>query len=186
MSSTKPGHASEQLITRRARFMGRRFRMVLGNPTILRTVVPGLLRNHEQRMLLKEMGYFARGLPGRLLAPIQEVMAEFTTEYFLEGPDPQTEKTIRNLADFAVLINRQTTIGFCLQRSLTRYYFLRRAGLLVMVHFGARLDKGEDDLGLAGHAWLTLDDEPYYEDSENWQGYTVIVSFPPDNEKLTP
>lgn len=81
-------------------------------------------------------------------------MADLNTESCLELPDHQTEKTVRNMADFAVQICRQLTIGFCHQRSITRYYFLRRAGLPVIVHFGARLAE-ENSLGLTGHAWLT-------------------------------
>jgi hypothetical protein len=47
----------------------------------------------------------------------------------------------------------------CLTRGLTRYYFLRRAGMDVALCFGmGRLDKE-----FMGHCWLVKDGEPFLE-----------------------
>ena len=47
----------------------------------------------------------------------------------------------------------------CLTRGLTRYYFLRRAGMDVALCFGmGRLDKE-----IMGHCWLTSNGEPFLE-----------------------
>jgi hypothetical protein len=47
----------------------------------------------------------------------------------------------------------------CLTRGLTRYYFLRRAGMDVALCFGmGRLDKE-----FMGHCWLTSNGEPFLE-----------------------
>jgi hypothetical protein len=47
----------------------------------------------------------------------------------------------------------------CLTRGLTRYYFLRRAGMDVALCFGmGRLDKG-----FMGHCWLVNNGDPFLE-----------------------
>lgn len=49
----------------------------------------------------------------------------------------------------------------CLTLGLTRYYFFRRAGMDVSLHFGlGRVDKDNE---FVGHCWLTRDGEPYLE-----------------------
>ena len=35
------------------------------------------------------------------------------------------------------------------------------------------------DRDLAGHAWVTLNGRPYYEDGENYRGFTVMLQHPP-------
>ena len=48
----------------------------------------------------------------------------------------------------------------CLTRGITRYFFLRRAGMPVVLRFGVgRPDGG----GLEGHCWIEHDGEPYRE-----------------------
>jgi hypothetical protein len=88
------------------------------------------------------------------------------------------EPTIRHLADLAALLERRSPLGLCLRRSLTRYHFLRRIGVPVVVCFGAKFVAGRPDRDIAGHAWLTLNGRVYHEDSENWQGFTVMLVHP--------
>jgi hypothetical protein len=47
----------------------------------------------------------------------------------------------------------------CLTRGLTRYYFLRRAGMDVTLCFGM----GRHDREIIGHCWLVRDGEPFLE-----------------------
>lgn len=47
----------------------------------------------------------------------------------------------------------------CLTRGLTRYYFLRRAGMDIALCFGM----GRMDNEFVGHCWLVKDGEPYLE-----------------------
>jgi hypothetical protein len=93
-------------------------------------------------------------------------------------PIPFSIELIRNLADLAALLDRRSPLGLCLRRSLTRYYFLRRAGVPVAVQFGAKFSGGQPDRNVNGHAWLTLNGAPYFEDDENWRGFTVMFGFP--------
>ena len=117
-------------------------------------------------------------LPGLLCSPLPEAMNCLLAEIDTGRPTSNNEEDLRNLADLAVALTRQSSLGSCLRRSLIRSHFLRRAGLPVVVHFGARMIDGEPDREIAGHAWLTLDNEPYFEAAENWHDFTVMVSFP--------
>lgn len=95
-------------------------------------------------------------------------------------PGEKDETIIRNLVDLVVAFDRDPPFGFCLRRSVSRYYFLRRVGLPLDIHFGARISNGKPDRNFMGHAWLTLDGQPYHEAGENWRGFTVMLTFPAD------
>lgn len=125
-----------------------------------------------ERHLLRETIDLARRLPKQLDQPLPLALAELTPA---PTPQPLTPQTIRAIVDALTAFGAGRPLGICLRRSLLRYYFLRRAGLPVVVNFGARRT-GET---LGGHAWLTLDDEPYYEAPENYQRYALMFSFPP-------
>jgi hypothetical protein len=84
----------------------------------------------------------------------------------------------------AALLDRRSPLGLCLRRSLTRYHFLRRIGVPVVLQFGAKFVAGKPDREVTGHAWLTLNGRPYYEANENWRGFAVMFSFPNPNSQL--
>lgn len=65
--------------------------------------------------------------------------------------------------------------GTCLKLAVVRYALLRRRGLNVQVHFGVR-PAAE---GLAGHAWLTLNDEPLWEDPAFLATFRETFRHPP-------
>jgi len=78
------------------------------------------------------------------------------------GPiDPTRAYKICSYTEKAIQLGRPAVRHGCLTLGLTRYYFLRRAGMDVSLHFGmGRVgEKGSFD----GHCWLTQDGEPYYE-----------------------
>lgn len=75
------------------------------------------------------------------------------------GPD--LVKRILSYVETAIRRGRPLVRGGCLTRGLTRYYFLRRAGLDVSLHFGmGRVGRGKQ---FQGHCWLVKDGEPYLE-----------------------
>jgi hypothetical protein len=138
--------------------------------------LPGLLGDARQRALLAEMRAFGRALPAILSAPLTEALRALMPQH--SSPNPLNENSIRTLADLAALLDRRSPLGLCLRRSLTRYHFLRRAGIPVVLQFGARFSSGQPDRDINGHAWLTLNDAVYYEDDENWRGFTMMFAFP--------
>ena len=145
---------------------------------LLIATVPGLMISTRRRVIFREMRTFSRELSGRLRAPLLPVLAELVSDNVVASPEEQTETTIRNLADLAVLLESRTDIGYCLRRSLVRFYFLRRAGIPVVIHVGASHSIREGTELVDGHAWLTLEDQPYFELHKNLDSFVVMLSFP--------
>jgi Transglutaminase-like superfamily len=182
MASTSLRRVSRLPGLRHLRPYWRSFYFRLRNLMVLPASLPGLIRNPQQRALFRETRAFIRALPEKLQEPLPIAIKRLDGAVTAERPSPQTEKVTRNLADLAVLLYRRSPLGLCLRRSLTRYYFLRREGLPLQVHFGARFVDGKPDREITGHAWLTLDDKPYYEPGKNWRGFTVMLTFPQPNK----
>lgn len=104
-------------------------------------------------------------------APLPAALAALTPQ---PAPQRLEAATIRQIVDALSAFGAGRPLGICLRRSLLRYHFLRRAGLPVVVHFGARR-LGER---IGGHAWLTLDGQPYYETPEHYLNYVLMFSYP--------
>jgi hypothetical protein len=133
------------------------------------------LANPHRRALWAEMRAYVRGLPGVLASPLPVALAAQTpARVDLSLP----AGTVRLLADASALFERRSPLGVCLRRSLVRYHFLRRAGVPVVVNFGARFKDQAPDRPITGHAWVTLEGRPYYENGENYRGFTVMVRYP--------
>lgn len=64
----------------------------------------------------------------------------------------------------------------CLTRSLTRYYFLRRAGADVRLVFGV----GGVDGAYEGHSWVERDGEPYRESTDPYAHFVPMYTIPGD------
>ena len=143
----------------------------------VRVLIGLALAGSARRELWAEMRRYVRGLPGALAGPLpRAVAAQTPTAADLALPPP----AVRDLADTAALFERGSPLGLCLRRSMLRYHFLRRAGVPLVINFGARFKGGQADREITGHAWVTLDGQPYYEDGENFQGFTVMLRFPAD------
>ncbi len=129
----------------------------------------------RRRALWAEMRAYVRGLPAALAAPLPAVMAAQTP---VAADLRLPADAVRRLADAAALFERRSPLGVCLRRSLVRYHFLRRAGVPLVVNFGARFKDRTPDRDVTGHAWVTLNGQPYYEDGENYRGFTVMLQYP--------
>ena len=73
--------------------------------------------------------------------------------------DPDRIRKIAAYVETAIRKGRPIVRSGCLTRGLTRYYFLRRAGLDVALHFGM----GRVDEVMVGHCWLVKDGKPFLE-----------------------
>lgn len=143
-------------------------------------LLPGLLTDAHQRQLLAEMRQIGRQLPDILKQPIPQAMAQLE-KMVVQRPFPlPSEQKTRQLVDLAALLDRHAPLGLCLRRSLLRYRYLYELNVPVTVIFGAKFATGEspDAKKIMGHAWLVLAERPYYEDDENWQGYTTMLRWP--------
>jgi hypothetical protein len=137
--------------------------------------LPGLLFDARQRRAFAEMRTLMARLPQALAAPLTWALVELTPK----SVDLRlSASSLLRLADLAALLDRQSPLGLCLRRSLVRYHFLRRAGVPLVLNFGARLIKGKPDREVTGHAWVTLHGEAYHEDGENYQGFSVMLQYP--------
>lgn len=142
--------------------------------------LPMLIVSPPRRALFREMQTFIRALPAVLKAPLPEALAQLTP-----AQPEETLRTfvgadfIRDLSDLTALLDRRSSLGLCLRRSLVRFHYLRRVGLPVTLKFGAKFVAGKPDREVTGHAWLTLDSAPYHEADENWKGFVVMLFFPP-------
>jgi len=151
-----------------------------------------LLLAPRRRVLWQAMRAFVRDLPKALEPPLPQALAALTPIF----PDLVfSNSTLRLLADAAALFERRSPLGLCLRRSLVRYHFLRRVGIPLVLNFGARFNPstsrrprpelvegaslGQPDREVTGHAWVTLNGQPYFEERENYQGFTVMFQYPP-------
>jgi len=79
-------------------------------------------------------------------------------------PWPVDRERVRKIiacVEKAIQLGRPLVRPGCLTVGLTRYYFFRRAGLDVSLHFGmGRIGKEKEFIG---HCWLVKDGEPYLE-----------------------
>lgn len=155
-----------------------RWRTRLRHAALTLRALPGLALDAQQRALLAEMRRFCRQLPQRLQGPLDEALPALTPSR--RAPPAGDADLIRRLADVAALLESASPLGLCLRRSLVRFHFLRRAGVPVVLHCGARLhaSAARETRRLTGHAWLTLDGQPYHEAAEDWTGFTVLLSHP--------
>ena len=62
----------------------------------------------------------------------------------------------------------------CLTRGVTQLYFLRRAGVDVVLTYGL----GEIDGSVEGHCWLVRDGEPFLEQTDPRGHYVETYSIP--------
>ena len=75
------------------------------------------------------------------------------------APSEATVREVVRNVDRALYFGRPFVRSNCVTRSVTRYYFLRHAGVDVTLCFGMGSPVGE----LEGHCWLLRDGEPYLE-----------------------
>lgn len=97
-------------------------------------------------------------LPLARLARVLEPVGEVTPA---DDPPAAIEQTL-NLVDAALVRARPLAREGCLTRSVTRYWFLRRAGVDVALVFGTGSIDGE----IQAHCWLSYADEPLREPEE--------------------
>lgn len=91
--------------------------------------------------------------------------------------DPTKSELIIRFVDLAINFGTPFVRPKCLTRSLTLYYFLRRAGLKLSLCFGARLRDGELT-SEPGHCWLLQDGIPFLENNDTHAGFIPIFRIP--------
>ncbi len=151
-------------------------RRVLSGLQALATVARARL-DPRLRPLIPAIRQLAASLPTRHDAqPLPDFLAGLTPpDADLKAVNPDR---LRDLVDALARIDRRHPFGLCLRRSLLRYHFLRRAGVPLGITFGVRIRKEHEPPGIAGHAWNTLDDQPWCEREEDYRGFAVLYVWP--------
>lgn len=105
--------------------------------------------------------FAAAGVPSLMRLKVVRTAAILEPGWEPQAVDPDLVKKIVAYVETAIRRGGPLVRCGCLTRGLTRYYFLRRAGLDVSLHFGmGRSGKGRESVG---HCWLMRDGEPYLE-----------------------
>lgn len=95
--------------------------------------------------------------------------------------DPELTKRILAYIETAIRRGRPLIRPGCLTRGLTRYYFLRRAGLDVSLHFGMGGVGKEKEF--VGHCWLVKAGEPYLEWQDPRPLYVEMYHVSPEDDR---
>lgn len=92
------------------------------------------------------------------------------------APWSQEVELARRLRCMAVLmaVGRPLLQPRCLTRGVTLYYFLRRSGLPVELHFGVQ----QRNTSFTGHCWLVLAGQPFAEPGDPTVAYTTVYKLP--------
>ena len=139
-------------------------------------VLAQALADGRQRRFVQEVLTLARQLPDLLEQPLPAALQTLTPA---TGPQFLDADTMREIVDALTAFGAGRPLGICLRRSLLRYHYLRRNGLPVVIHFGARR-LGDD---IAGHAWLTLYGQPYHEKPEHVLLHSLMWSYPDTEDR---
>ncbi|MCB0062264.1 MAG: lasso peptide biosynthesis B2 protein, partial [Caldilineaceae bacterium] len=85
---------------------------------------------------------------------------------------PTTAEIARRLHCMTVImaLGRPLIQPRCLTRGVTLYYFLRRAGLAVDLHFGV----SQRTTPFLAHCWLVLDGQPFAEQVDPYTCYETM------------
>jgi hypothetical protein len=90
---------------------------------------------------------------------------------------PQEQDFIIHCVEWVMAAGRPLIRPSCLTRGVTRYFFLRRAGVNLGLCFGAAWRQGEL-IQAPGHCWLVKDGKPYLELSDPLLCFVPIYSLP--------
>ncbi|HXX14223.1 MAG TPA: lasso peptide biosynthesis B2 protein [Candidatus Eremiobacteraceae bacterium] len=113
---------------------------------------------------------FAVLVPYALRLKLPKVAAVLETGAAPNIVSPERLAKISAYVETAIRRGRPFVRSGCLTRGLTRYYFLRRAGMDIALLFGM----GRRDAAFMGHCWLVKDGEPYLEPEDPRPLYAVM------------
>lgn len=110
------------------------------------------------------------------LTSLPVVLATLNSGSVMGTPDEAEIKKMAYYVDRWLRLFPYNQKGNCFPRSLALYRLARRRGYPVRFHCGVRKDAS----GLEGHAWLTLESQPFHEPGTLWRAFTITFSYPCD------
>lgn len=138
------------------------------------------LRSPGQWCLFLRVLTFATAVP--LLFNLRLSVLSRVLERRIRSARQQEKGFIKNdqileCVEIAMTVGQPLVRPRCLIRAVTRYYFLRRAGMDLTLCFGAASQAGRL-VEAAGHCWLTKDGEPYLEEHDPRARFVPIYWLP--------
>jgi hypothetical protein len=128
------------------------------------------MRSIPNAILFLRIFAFATGVPYLLRLKLSRVGGVLETG---KHPVPVPQERVNKITAYveaAIQCGQPFVRRGCLTRGLTRYYFLRRAGMDVALYFGMGRRNGE----FMGHCWLVKDNEPFLETEDPRPLYAVM------------
>jgi hypothetical protein len=91
--------------------------------------------------------------------------------------DVQEEQHVATLARWACRVLAWSSGGNCLERGLVTYRYLSALNAQPVLVVGV---SRENDRGVKGHAWVTVDDRPVGESAAAIEDYVHVIAFAAD------
>lgn len=135
------------------------------------------LRSPDDVLLALRIAAFALAVPLLTRLPLRQLDALLRWGPRRRPAAPDEVQRVVALVGAVLRRGRPLVRGDCLPRGLTLYYFLRRAGLDVRLHFGVMADPGVDRAPI-GHCWLVKGGEPFLENRDPRPLYVELYHLP--------
>ncbi len=136
----------------------------------------GGVRTGGEVWLLARVAVVAALVPVLMRLPLARVRALLEPRGEAHVLDLDDERRVIGLVNLALDKLQPLFRATCLTRGITRYYFLRRAGVDVSLAFGiARPSMTE----VAGHCWLVREGEPFLEARDPRSAFTEVYRISP-------
>lgn len=134
-----------------------------------------MVRWLEDALLLGRIAVFAALVPLLMRLPVRSVGRFVEPRRAPLHVRAGQEQRIVRFVELALRGGRPIIRSSCLTRGLTRYYFLRRAGVDVSLVFGV----GRPTVGFSGHCWLVKDGVPHLESQDPRDIFTETYRISP-------
>jgi Transglutaminase-like superfamily len=139
------------------------------------------MSNFSKAVLFARIFLFAAAVPFLLRLKIARVAALLEPGREPRPVNPDLVKKIIAYVETVIQRGRPLIRPGCLTLGVTRYYFLRRAGLDLSLHFGmGRVGK---EKAFVGHCWLVRQGEPYLERDDPRPLYTEMYHISRENSR---
>lgn len=139
------------------------------------------VRTSGEVWLLARVFVVAALVPALMRLPLARVRGVLEPRGETPALDFESERRVIGLVNLALNALRPLR-ATCLTRGITRYYFLRRAGVDVSLAFGiARLSTAE----VTGHCWLVREGEPFLEACDPRPTFIEVYRISPLQSKAS-
>jgi hypothetical protein len=127
------------------------------------------------RLLPLRVTLVAAAVPVLMRLPLARLAKLVEPRYVPAQPDPTTISALVARIDQIIRKGSPFIRNTCLTRGITRYWFLRRAGVDLRLVFGLGQPTGPD---FSGHCWLVRDGKPFLENGDPAEVFTELYSIP--------